>query len=78
VKELGGTGRTHDWDVSRAIVESVPVPVYLAGGLHPENVGEAIRAVRPFGLDLCSGLRTEDSLDEEKLARFMAEMRAAT
>ena len=77
VKELGGTGRTHDWDVSRAIVESVPVPVYLAGGLNHENVGEAIRAVRPFGLDLCSGLRTEGALNEEKLARFMAEVRAA-
>jgi phosphoribosylanthranilate isomerase len=77
VKELGGTGRTHDWGVSRAIVEAVQVPVYLAGGLNPENVGEAIRAVRPFGVDLCSGLRTDGALDEQKLARFMAEVRAA-
>jgi phosphoribosylanthranilate isomerase len=77
VKELGGTGRTHDWEVSRAIVESVPVPVYLAGGLNPGNVREAIRAVRPFGLDLCSGLRTEGALDEARLARFMTEVRAA-
>jgi phosphoribosylanthranilate isomerase len=77
VKELGGTGRTHDWDVSRAIVQTVPVPVYLAGGLTPDNVREAIRAVRPFGLDLCSGLRSDGSLDEAKLERFMAEVRAA-
>lgn len=72
VKELGGTGRTHDWSVSRRIVESVSVPVYLAGGLGPANVGEAIRRVGPFGVDLCSGLRTEGRLDESKLARFMA------
>jgi len=67
VKELGGTGRTHDWALSRAIRESVEVPVYLAGGLKPENVGEAIRAVRPFGVDVCSGLRTDGRLDESKL-----------
>jgi phosphoribosylanthranilate isomerase len=77
VKELGGTGRTHDWEVSRAIVETVPVPVYLAGGLSPDNVGKAIRAVLPFGLDLCSGLRSEGSLDEAKLERFMTEVRTA-
>lgn len=77
VKELGGTGRTHDWSVSRAIVEAVPAPVYLAGGLTPDNVGEAVRAVRPFGLDLCSGIRTDGILDEAKLARFMAAVRAA-
>jgi phosphoribosylanthranilate isomerase len=77
VKELGGTGRTHDWGVSRAIVQTVPVPVYLAGGLSADNVGEAIEAVRPFGLDVCSGLRTDGSLDEAKLERFMDEVRAA-
>jgi len=72
VKELGGTGRTHDWALSRAIRESVEVPVYLAGGLKPENVGEAIRAVRPFGVDVCSGLRTDGRLDEVKLKSFFA------
>jgi len=72
VKELGGTGRTHDWALSRAIRESVEVPVYLAGGLKPENVGEAIRAVRPFGVDVCSGLRTDGRLDESKLKSFFA------
>jgi len=72
VKELGGTGRTHDWALSRAIRESVEVPVYLAGGLKPENVAEAIRAVRPFGVDVCSGLRTDGRLDESKLKSFFA------
>jgi phosphoribosylanthranilate isomerase len=72
VKELGGTGRTHDWRISRKIVESVREPVYLAGGLTPENVQAAIREVRPFGLDVCSGLRTDGHLDEEKVRRFFA------
>lgn len=70
VKELGGTGRTHDWTLSRKIREAVGVPIFLAGGLKPENVSEAIRAVEPFGLDLCSGVRTDGKLDEAKLARF--------
>ncbi len=70
VKELGGTGRRHDWSVSRRIRESVPVPVFLAGGLRPENVAEAIREVGPFGLDVCTGVRTDGRLDEDKLARF--------
>jgi phosphoribosylanthranilate isomerase len=72
VKELGGTGRRHDWSLSRRIVESVTVPVFLAGGLKEENVREAIETVRPYGLDLCSGVRTNDRLDEEKLRRFFA------
>jgi phosphoribosylanthranilate isomerase len=72
VKELGGTGRTHDWRVSRRIVEASPVPVFLAGGLNAENVAEAVGSVRPFGLDLCGGVRTEGRLDPEKLRRFFA------
>lgn len=72
VKELGGTGRRHDWRISRAIVEALDVPVFLAGGLNPDNVAEAIETVRPFGLDVCSGVRTEGKLDEEKLERFFA------
>jgi phosphoribosylanthranilate isomerase len=71
VKELGGTGRTHDWRISRKIVESVRLPVYLAGGLTPENVATAIREVRPFGVDVCSGLRTNGQLDERKVQRFL-------
>jgi phosphoribosylanthranilate isomerase len=72
VKELGGTGRTHDWRVSRRIVAESPVPVFLAGGLNPENVAEAIETVRPFGLDVCSGVRTNGRLDADKLRRFFA------
>jgi phosphoribosylanthranilate isomerase len=70
VKELGGTGRRHDWQISRRIRESLDVPVYLAGGLRPDNVAEAIDAVGPFALDLCSGVRTNGQLDEAKLAAF--------
>jgi phosphoribosylanthranilate isomerase len=70
VKELGGTGRVHDWEVSRTIREAVNVPVFLAGGLKAENVREAIQRVGAFGLDLCSGVRTNGHLDESKLAQF--------
>ncbi len=75
VKELGGTGRTHDWHISRKIVESVRVPVYLAGGLTPENVQAATQEVRPFGLDVCSGLRTNGNLDEGKVRQFFANVK---
>lgn len=62
--ELGGTGRTHDWAVSRRVVEAVaPVPVFLAGGLRAENVRAAINAVGPFGVDVCGGVRSEGKLD---------------
>jgi phosphoribosylanthranilate isomerase len=70
VKELGGTGRTHDWSISRRIREAAPVPVFLAGGLNPANVAEAIRQVEPFGIDLCNGVRTEGALDAAKLSAF--------
>ena len=78
VKELGGTGRTHDWRISRKIVETVRVPVFLAGGLTPENVAKAIREVRPFGLDVCSGLRTNGILDEGKARKFFKNIEMAT
>jgi len=74
IKELGGTGRKHDWSVSRAIREAAAVPLFLAGGLRPENVREAIDAVGPFGIDVCSGVRTEGRLDREKLDAFVREM----
>jgi phosphoribosylanthranilate isomerase len=77
VKELGGTGRVHDWRLSREIVRESPVPVFLAGGLRAHNVTEAIREVQPFGLDLCSSVRTEGKLDETKLAAFFAAVNAA-
>jgi len=70
VKELGGTGRKHDWSLSRKIVESVNIPVFLAGGLKAENVREAIQFVQPYGLDLCSGVRTNGKLDDGKLKLF--------
>ncbi|MDP9200784.1 MAG: phosphoribosylanthranilate isomerase [Gemmatimonadota bacterium] len=76
-KELGGTGRAHDWAVSRKIRDAVRVPVYLAGGLNPQNVGQAIAQVQPFGVDACSGLRTEGRLDSMKLEQFMLSVREA-
>lgn len=71
VKTLGGTGNTHNWDISSELVQSVKVPVFLAGGLNPANVKQAIEKVRPFGVDICSGLRTEGKLDAVKLKAFM-------
>jgi len=76
IKELGGTGRRHDWGISRRIRDSVQVPVYLAGGLRPENVAEAVDVVRPVGLDICSGVRTGGRLDEAKVAAFFHAVRA--
>jgi phosphoribosylanthranilate isomerase len=70
VKELGGTGRTHDWQISRRIRASANVPVYLAGGLTPANVATAVREVGPFALDVCNGVRTDGKLDEAKLKAF--------
>jgi phosphoribosylanthranilate isomerase len=75
VKELGGTGRVHDWELSRRIREAVDVPVYLAGGLRPENVAEAVARVGPFGLDVCSGVRSDGRLDRDKVEGLI---RAAT
>ncbi len=72
VRELGGTGRAHDWEVSRRIVQAVDVPVYLAGGLNSANVAEAIETVRPFGVDVCSGVRTDGRLDAMKLEKFVS------
>lgn len=76
VAELGGTGRAHDWTLSRRVVEASQVPVWLAGGLNPANVGEAIRRVRPFGVDVCSGLRTGGGLDEARLEAFVQAVQA--
>jgi len=70
VKELGGTGRVHNWQLSKQIVEQSKVPVFLAGGLNANNAAEAIEKVQPFGLDICSGVRTNGNLDEAKLESF--------
>jgi len=72
VKELGGTGRRHDWALSRRIRESISIPLFLAGGLHAGNVAEAIATVQPFGVDVCSGVRTNDVLDAAKLHAFFS------
>ncbi|TPG40292.1 phosphoribosylanthranilate isomerase [Sphingomonas koreensis] len=71
IAELGGTGRSHDWEISAAFVQASKKPVFLAGGLYPNNVGEAIRQVRPYSLDLCSGVRTDGQLDSAKLRAFV-------
>lgn len=80
VKELGGTGRVHDWALSRRIrdeADAAGVPVFLAGGLRPDNVADAVRAVRPFGVDVCSGVRTGGRLDAGKLAAFASALAGA-
>jgi phosphoribosylanthranilate isomerase len=77
VPVLGGTGRAHDWAISARFVKASPLPVFLAGGLTAGNVGEAMRQVRPFGIDLCSGVRTNGRLDSGKLAAFMEAVRRA-
>jgi len=74
VKELGGTGRIHNWEISRKIVNAVKIPVFLAGGLNPKNVREAMGTVQPYGLDLCSGVRSNGNLDEMKLNLFFKEV----
>lgn len=70
IKELGGTGRTHNWELSREIRKAIPIPLFLAGGLNKDNVRQAIETVQPFGLDLCSSVRTNGKLDPQKLNDF--------
>lgn len=77
VPELGGTGRCHNWAISARIVAACPRPVFLAGGLSASNTANAIRAVQPFGLDVCSGVRTGGKLDTRKLLAFMRTVRQA-
>lgn len=72
----GGTGRTHDWDRTASLVESVDAPVILAGGLTPENVGEAVERVAPFGVDAASGVETRGGEKDHDAVR--AFVRAAT
>jgi len=78
VKELGGTGRTHNWRVSKQIVEAVNIPVFLAGGLNKNNVSAGIKSVKPFGVDICSGVRTNGFLDEKKLEEFISEIKSTS
>jgi phosphoribosylanthranilate isomerase len=76
-QELGGTGRVHDWEVSAEFVRRSKRPVFLAGGLTPENVAEAVGRVRPAGLDLCTGIRIDGALDAGRLAAFMGAVHSA-
>lgn len=75
--QFGGTGSVHDWSISRQFVESTDLPVYLAGGLSSKNIFDAIAAVRPAGVDVCSGVRTDGALDPKKLHLFIAEINRA-
>lgn len=74
-EKLGGTGKTHNWELSRQIVQQVQIPVILAGGLKAENVAQAVQTVKPYGVDVCSGLRTRDILDIAKLQQFVDQVR---
>ena len=74
IKELGGTARVHNWELSRQIRMGSKCPVFLAGGLRPENVRQAIETVRPYGVDVCSGVRTDGNLDIQKLELFFQEV----
>ena len=76
VKTLGGTGNIHNWEISGELVKQVKVPVFLAGGLHADNVQEAIEAVKPFGVDVCSGVRSNGKLDLQKLSAFINAVKA--
>ena len=75
VKELGGTGRVHNWKLSRQIRDNSKCPVILAGGLKPDNVRQAIEEVQPFAIDVCSGVRTDGALDINKLTAFVTNSR---
>jgi phosphoribosylanthranilate isomerase len=74
IKELGGTGRVHNWKLSRQICERSKSPVFLAGGLKPDNVRQAIEEVQPFAVDVCSGVRTDGRLDNRKLEDFFTQV----
>ena len=75
IKELGGTGRVHDWKLSRKIKESIQIPLFLAGGLNATNVRQAIYEVDPYAVDVCSGVRTNGLLDKNKLKAFFEGVR---
>jgi phosphoribosylanthranilate isomerase len=73
----GGTGQTHDWERTAAVVESLDVPIVLAGGLTPENVAEAVETVAPYGVDTASGVERAGGLkDHEAVAAFVDRARS--
>jgi phosphoribosylanthranilate isomerase len=71
IKELGGTGKTHNWNLSKQIVLNIKKPVFLAGGLNTANIKQAIDFVQPYGVDLCNGVRSDGILDKTKLETFI-------
>ncbi len=77
VKTLGGTGKTHNWKISKEIVGAVDVPVFLAGGITPGNVGEAVETVHPYAVDVCTGVRTNGNLDRLKVEALFRELERA-
>ena len=74
--QLGGTGVAHDWNMSASIARDIKVPIILAGGLNPINVAEAIKTVRPYAVDVSSGVETEGRKDLKKVAAFVKAVRA--
>jgi phosphoribosylanthranilate isomerase len=77
LKTLGGTGEVHDWEISREICDKSSIPVFLAGGLNTGNILAALAATRPDGVDLCSGLRTDDGLQKDKIIDFFKVLEVA-
>ncbi|MCY4403626.1 MAG: phosphoribosylanthranilate isomerase [Candidatus Poribacteria bacterium] len=74
----GGTGKRYDWQTAAQLISDSPLPVYLAGGIRPENVKSAIEMIHPYGIDLCSGVEASKGVkDKEKLERLMEEVRSA-
>ncbi|MCS7064398.1 MAG: phosphoribosylanthranilate isomerase [Methylacidiphilales bacterium] len=76
--QYGGTGKKGDWTLARELVQKSPLPVILSGGLTPDNVAEAIATVRPFGIDVCSGVESSPGKkDPAKLRDFILAAREA-
>jgi phosphoribosylanthranilate isomerase len=73
--KIGGTGATHNWDTSSKVVLKIRLPVILAGGLNPENVGYAVKRVHPYAVDTASGVETGEKKDENKLKTFIKNAR---
>ena len=78
VKTLGGTGNTHNWDISAELVNAVKIPVFLAGGLNAGNVKMGSEKVRPYGVDICSGVRIDGKLHRQKLLEFISAVRSVS
>lgn len=75
---FGGTGKQSDWNLSAQLIQACEVPAFLSGGIRPENVRTAIETVRPYGVDLCSGVEASKGIrDRWKLKRLMEHARAA-